>query len=380
MAAAAGAEEVRIVGLELEPVSDFRTQHTRQAGVYRALDARPEFQVVGVAMPTIARPLLRLIQLAYFRPERNRWRARSGLSSAGFRARTRSADRLLTSYADAFDVVLQFGATFAPGRPERRRPYTLYVDSTLLLTHRHWPPSASHGPRALRAWVALEREVYRGAHHIFTMSEWARSSVIGDYGIGPDKVTAAGAGANLIPSSDAVSDHSAPIALFVGREFVRKGGPLLLDAWPAVARAVRGAELWIVGTPGEPRSEDGITWHGRIGADALRALYRRASVFVLPTRYDMSPNVLREALGYALPCVTTKVGGIPEIVSDGVDSRLLEPGDTAGVAAALTELLRDRELAVQMGMAGRARVLRELTWERVAERMAPHLVSAAGRA
>jgi glycosyltransferase involved in cell wall biosynthesis len=50
------------------------------------------------------------------------------------------------------------------------------------------------------------------------------------------------------------------------------------------------------------------------------------------------------------------------------------------VAAALTELLRDRELAVQMGMAGRARVLRELTWERVAERMAPHLVSAAGRA
>ena len=371
---------VRIVGLDLEPISDFRTQHTRQAGVYRALDATPQFDVVSAICPRVPLPVLRLIQLAYFRPDRNRWRQRSGLSTAGFRARTLSAERILSAREDAFDVVFQVGCTFAPGRWQRRRPYTQYLDCTLLQTHRHWRAAASHGTRALRQWVSLERDVYERAHHIFTMSEWARTSVIDEYGIAPDRVTVTGAGTNLIPAPDEVSSHAAPIALFVGREFGRKGGPTLLSAWPAVAREVPEAQLWIVGTREEPRREGQVTWHGAVPADALRDLYRQASVLVLPTMYDMSPHVLREALGYGLTCVTTTVGGIPEIVRDGVDSLLVAPGDDAGLAAALVKLLSDPGLAREMGAAGRTRVLRELTWERVAERMTPHLLEAAGGA
>jgi alpha-maltose-1-phosphate synthase len=371
---------VRIVGLDLEPVRDFRAQHTRQAGAYRALDARPQFEVVSVTTPRPPASVTRLIQLAYIRPGRSRWRQRSGLSTPGFRARTLSADRILSARDGEFDVVFQVGCTFAPGRGQRPRPYTVYVDCTLLLTHRNWRPAAPHGPSALRRWVSLEREVYRRAHHVFTMSEWARASLIDDYGIEPGRVTATGAGTNLIPAQDALSAHDAPIALFVGREWERKGGPALLSAWPAVARAVPGAQLWIVGTGDQPRASEDVTWHGRVGPDALRALYRQASVFVLPTRYDMSPHVIREALGYGLPCVTTTVGGIPEIVEDGVDSLLVAPGDVAGLSQSVIELLRDRELAASMGAAGRERVLRELTWERVTERMAPHLLSAAGRA
>jgi starch synthase len=374
-----GADAVRIVGLDLEPIHDFRTEHTRQAGLYRALDTDPQFDVVSVASPRVPLPLLRLIQLAYVRPDRTRWRQRSGLSSVAFRARTLSAERILAAREDRSDVVFQVGCTFAPGRRERRRPYTVYLDSTLMLAHRHWPAAASHGPRALNQWVSIERGVYERAHHVFTMSEWARRSVIEDYGIGTGRVTATGAGTNLIPADDAVSAHSSPIALFVGREFVRKGGPTLLSAWPAVAREVPDAQLWIVGTRDDPRREGQIIWHGGVHADALRELYRQASVLVLPTMYDMSPHVVREALGYGLPCVTTTVGGIPEIVRDGVDSLLVPPGDSHGLAVALAALLSDPRRAREMGGAGRARVLRELTWERVAERMAPHLLSAAGR-
>ncbi len=375
-----GADPVRIVGLDLEPIHDFRTEHTRQAAFYRALDADPQFDVLSVGSPRVPLPLLRLIQLAYVRPDRTRWRQRSGLSSVAFRARTLRAERILGAREAAFDLVFQVGCTFAPGRWQRRRPYTQYLDCTLMQTHRYWPVAASHGPRALRHWVSLERDVYERAQHIFTMSEWARTSVIDDYGISPERVTATGAGANLIPADDAVSAPAAPTALFVGRDFVRKGGPALLSAWPAVAREVPDAQLWIVGTRDEPRSEGQITWLGGVRADALRALYRQASVLVLPTMYDMSPHVVREALGYALPCVTTTVGGIPEIVRDGVDSLLVPPGDSGALAVALVALLSDPRRAREMGAAGRARVLRELTWERVAERMAPHLLSAAGRA
>jgi len=375
-----GVDAVRIVGLDLEPIHDFRSQHTRQAGVYRALDAASEFAVVSVTNPRLSLPVVRLIQIAYLRPERNRWRQRAGLSTVGFRARTLSAERILAAHEGAFDVVFQVGCTFAPGRWQRRRPYTQYLDCTLLLTHRYWPASASHGMRALRRWVSMEREVYERAHHIFTMSEWARTSVIDDYGIAPDRVTAAGAGTNLIPAPDAISEHTAPIALFVGREFGRKGGPTLLSSWPAVAREVPEAQLWIAGTGDEPRREGQVTWHGRVSAPALSDLYRQASVLVLPTLYDMSPHVIREALGFALPCVTTTVGGIPEIVRDGVDSVLVPPGDGDRLAVALVKLLRDPGLARAMGAAGRARALQDLTWERVAERMTPHLLSAAGRA
>lgn len=373
------AEPVRIVGLDIELVRDFRTQHTRQAGVYRALDADPRFRVLGVRTPSISLPLLRLIQLAYFRPGRSRWRTRSGLSWAAFRARTRNAERLLSAYQDC-DVIFQVGCTFAPGRAPRRCPYTLYLDSTLLLMHRHWPLAASHGRRALRSWISSEREVYRCASHIFTMSEWARSSVVDDYGIDPDKVTATGVGANMIAAEEGVSRHTAPIALFVGQDFGYKGGLTLLDAWARVRQEVPGAQLWIVGTRGEPRVENEVTWHGHVDADTLRALYQQASVFVLPTRYDRSPHVLREALGHGLPCVTTNVGAIPEVVRDGVDSVVMAPGDTATLAQALARLLAEPDTARSMGTAGRERVLRELTWARVGERMAPHILRAAGRA
>lgn len=372
-------DAIRIVGLDLEPVRDFRTQHTRQAGIYRALDARPDLRVVGVRTPNVSLPLLRLIQLAYVRPQRDRWRSRSGLSSAGFRARTQSAERLLSGQED-FDVIFQVGCMFAPGRNPRRRPYTMYLDSTLMLMDRHWPRAAAHGSRALRAWVASEREVYRRAGHIFTMSEWTRASVIADYGIDPDRVTATGVGTNLVAAEAAVSRQTDPIALFVGQDFGYKGGPTLLEAWTNVRRDVPGAQLWIVGTPDQPRVENDVTWHGRIEADALRALYGQASVFVLPTRYDRSPHVLREALGHGLPCVTTDVGAIPEIVRDGVDSVIVAPGDSAALGQALGRLLAEPHTARSMGAAGRERVLRELTWARVAERMAPHILRAAGRA
>jgi alpha-maltose-1-phosphate synthase len=372
-------DAVRIVGLDLEPIHDFRTEHTRQAGLYRALDANRQFDVVSVASPRVPLPLLRLIQLAYVRRGRTRWRQRSGLSSVAFRARTLTAERILGARENTFDVVFQVGCTFAPGRWQRPRPYTQYLDCTLIQTHRYWPVAASHGPRALRHWMSLERDVYERARHIFTMSEWARTSVIDDYGIPAERVTATGAGANLIPAYDETSAPTAPVALFVGRDFVRKGGPTLLSAWPAVTREVSDAQLWIVGTRDEPRREGQITWHGGVNADALRELYRQASVLVLPTMYDMSPHVVREALGYGLPCVTTNVGGIPEIVRDGVDSLLVPPGDADALTAALAALLSDPQRAREMGGAGRERLLRELTWERVAARMAPHLLSAAGR-
>ena len=61
------------------------------------------------------------------------------------------------------------------------------------------------------------------------------------------------------------------------------------------------------------------------GREALADLYRRASVFVLPSIFDPYPNVLREAMGHGLPCVGSDSGGIPEIIVEG-ETGLLAAG------------------------------------------------------
>jgi glycosyltransferase involved in cell wall biosynthesis len=376
---------IEIVGLHPEPIDPSRRWQPRSAGIYRALDQDSEFDVLAVRSPELALPLTRLIQLAYFRPSKDRWIARAGLSSFAFRARTRKAQRLLTRLGRSYDLVFQVGCTYAPRSRPRDRPYVLYLDCTLLLTHRHWPRAAAHGPRAVRGWVGLERAAYERAHHIFTASDWARASLVDDYGIDPARVTTTGIGTNLVRAPAAAPDDGgrAPIVLFVGHEFARKGGMTLLDAWPSVVKRVPGAQAWIVGPPvpsSAPRQpEDGVRWYGRLDGDSLDDVYRRACVFVLPSLHDMSPFVLQEALARGLPCVTTTVGGIPEIVRDGVDSFLIEPGSAAELSERLVELINDPARASRMGDAGRERVLRDCTWQRVVERMAPGLRSAATR-
>lgn len=368
---------LRVFGIDLDPIGDFRTANSRNAGLYRALDAMSTVEVVDVLSGKLPTIQSRLIQLAYARKGRDRWRQRAGLSTVAFRARTRKLELELKRYDGTYDVVLQLGCVFAPGRLERRRPYVLYLDSNLILNHREWPPAIPLGRAARAGWVRLEREVYEGARHIFTMSDWARNSMLDDYGIEPSRVSTVGAGTNLIPADVPERDWSDPVALFVGLEFDRKGGRELLAAWPAVRERVPGAKLWIVGTRGERREEAGITWFGRVGADELRSLYARATVFVLPSLYDMFPHVLREALGSGLPCVTTDTGAISEIVRDGVDSVLVPPGDARSLATALTEVLSAPDRAHEMGVAGRTRVLAQDSWESVAQRMMSELVAAA---
>ena len=104
------------------------------------------------------------------------------------------------------------------------------------------------------------------------------------------------------------------------------------------------------------------------GADGLMGAL---DVLVLPSRAEPFGTVLAEAMNAGTPVVATRVGGLPEVVDDGVTGRLVEPGDPAALAAAVLEVLGRRD---EMGAAARERARR---WhagayaERVAELIAP---------
>jgi glycosyltransferase involved in cell wall biosynthesis len=170
-----------------------------------------------------------------------------------------------------------------------------------------------------------------------------------------------------------------PSILFVGREFDRKGGDVLMAAFAEVRAVVPNAALHIVGN-GAVHSAPGVEAHGRVqDRRRLRGFYEKARVFCLPSRYEPYGLVLTEAMAHGVPCVGTRVQSIPEILDHGRAGTLVSPGDPKELADALVALLTDDSLAHQLGSAGRLRVEEELNWDRVADRMAPILARARAR-
>jgi glycosyltransferase involved in cell wall biosynthesis len=104
---------------------------------------------------------------------------------------------------------------------------------------------------------------------------------------------------------------------------------------------------------------------GHVPWQNLADLYRRASVFVMPSYYETFGISVIEAMAFGLPVVATKAGGLPEVVEDGVTGILVPPGDSEALGDALLRLLLDPVLRARMGQAGRERVRSEFTVDRI---------------
>jgi glycosyltransferase involved in cell wall biosynthesis len=155
----------------------------------------------------------------------------------------------------------------------------------------------------------------------------------------------------------------------------QKGHDVMLDALAEVRR--RGLE-WVVAFAGdgsrraalEERAralhvEGAVRFLGQL--DDLGPLLMAADVVVLPSRWEGLPLSLLEALARGRPVVASAVGGVPEVVEDGVHGRLVPPGDVTALADALEACHRKPDAALRLGRAGARRVREHYTWDRVVE-------------
>lgn len=170
-----------------------------------------------------------------------------------------------------------------------------------------------------------------------------------------------------------------PVVGFVGRLEPAKGPLDLVRAAPAIRAGARGARIVLVGdaAPGSygralasQADAAGVERPGWI--DDAAGLMGGLDVLVLPSRTEGFGLVLAEAMAAGTPVVATRVGGVPELVEDGVSGLLVEPGDPAALAAAV---LRALERRAELGAAARAAVA-PLAAERYADRIEPLLVGA----
>ncbi len=237
-----------------------------------------------------------------------------------------------------------------------RVPAVLVVDITgrQFAAQEWWRPRGRLAALNDVPLLALERRALHRAAHVVAWTQTAARSVVEDYGVPPDRVTALHPGLDLRTwpvRARPTRPPGAPLeALFVGNAIERKGLPVLLDA---LRRTRHPFSLHVV--TGDPvAAEPGVTVHRGLAPDspALRERFATADVLVLPALADAAPWVVVEALATGLPVIGTDVGSIPELVGPG--GLIVPPGDAEALARALDELGGDADLRRRLGAAGRA--------------------------
>ena len=225
----------------------------------------------------------------------------------------------------------------------------------------------------------FEKRAVAHADHRFVVSEYWRRMLAEENGY-ESVVTYNGLDAkefaNLPPRRSAC-----PTVLFVGGLEARKGLEYLVLAMARVLRSHPGAELVAVAKTGfrgidEPGwfkvlaeragVSDHVTLLESVSNEGLLQLYADCDMLVLPSRNEGWGLSLMEAMACSKPVVATRVGGVPELLTDGVEGLLVDTGDIAGLGEAICKLLGDADSRERMGRAGRERV-KAFSWDSTAD-------------
>jgi glycosyltransferase involved in cell wall biosynthesis len=159
-------------------------------------------------------------------------------------------------------------------------------------------------------------------------------------------------------------------AIFSGALIERKGIHHLLEAWHRLD--LKDAELWLVGAVHEEAKphlkkfwRDNIKTVGFV-RDPENYL-NQGTVYVFPSQWEGSAKTVYEAAASGLPMITTREAG--DVVRDGVEGIIVQPGDVDAIAAALQHLYQHPEIVERMGKAARERVEQTFTWHHYRERL-----------
>lgn len=209
----------------------------------------------------------------------------------------------------------------------------------------------------------LQSLSYRFAHHVVANSRAAAEQAIHE-GVSRNAIT-------VIPNGIDVHTYPPPrvrsqrhIVTTVANLRAEKGHDVLLRAAARITREVPDAMFQLVGDG--PMHDALAAQAASLGiAHAVRFLGHREDVpnvlhesdlFVLPSRTEAFPNGVLEAMAAGLPVVATRVGGIPELVTDGEDGVLVPAADENALAAAILALMREPDRALRLGSAARATI------------------------
>jgi starch synthase len=264
---------------------------------------------------------------------------------------------------------------------------------------RPWKAEQLGGGYALSSWC--ERVAAESSAAVVAVSEGMRADVLAAYpDISPDRVRVIRNGIDTgeyapDPATDVLKLHGVdpgrPSVVFVGRITRQKGLPVLLRAARRLDPAAQlvlcagqpdTAELAAEVTElveGLRAARSGVVWLPEmLPKREVIQLLTHATVFACPSLYEPLGIVNLEAMACGTAVVASRVGGIPEVVSDGETGLLVPPDDPEALAGALNALLGDPGRAAAMGELGRERAVAQFGWPAIAAQTAALYAELAG--
>lgn len=224
-----------------------------------------------------------------------------------------------------------------------------------------------------QSWLSLKT-----SDLVFCLSTDDRDYITRRLGVPPERVVRIDNGVEpefLSPRRSAPRDRD---ILFLASWLPRKGIRFFASALAGLTAGGITPSLTIAGT-GIPEVEvrralpepfrNTATVLSAVQPDELIALYERHRLFVLPSVSEGIPLSLLEAMACGVCPIASRVGGIPDVLTDGVDGRLIRPKDPGAILVAMTELLADKALAERLGSTAR-RKMQDYAWDRAARQIA----------
>jgi len=219
-----------------------------------------------------------------------------------------------------------------------------------------------------------ERKCLKKADAIIYSSEFTKQRAISDYELSETNIRVIEFGANIqTPENIILKDYDKNICrlVFVGRNWEKKGGPKVLDAYKLLKQQNFQCQLTIIGSKPMEAIEDGnvtiIPWLDKSKPEDISIYHdilRNSHFMVLPTEFDAFGIVFCEASAYGVPSIAAKVGGVSQPIKEGKNGFLLPPEATAkDYADKIRTIFEDQERYTALRISSRTEFEKRLNWD-----------------
>ena len=215
----------------------------------------------------------------------------------------------------------------------------------------------------------LQHPFLMRADGIFTMGHWIANEMVRSYGLNIKKVHVVGGGINLDYKKIDYSKKNGKRILFVGRDFERKNGPLVVDAFKILKEEIKDAELYIAGPEKLKIQYKGIYCLGDVESKELYNYFNLCDIFCMPSKFEPYGLVFIEALTYGLPCIGKNAYEMPYFIDDGITGYLLNENSPEQLAQLMGNALKNQTMK-NIVRSRRDWYIEEYSWKTVAKRIA----------
>ncbi len=278
--------------------------------------------------------------------------------------------------ADNFDFIFAPAGSTEIAYLHTTLPIVYLSDTTVSLIYNYYPEFSNVLASSIREAEMIERLAINKAAIVLYPSQWAAQSAVSDYHADERKVHVVPFGANLVhpPARDVVLDRAVSQRcrlLFVGVDWVRKGGDIAFKTMLALEEMGVPTDLTIVGcTPPKGVAHRNLHIAGfldknkRIDNDKMSQIFLESTFLVLPTQMECTAIVFCEASAFGLPIIATDTGGVSGAVVNGENGCLMPASATSrDYAETIYRLFSDRQSYQDLKIQCRDAFDERLNWD-----------------